>query len=72
MKLYAYFFIMLITLLNYSESSKSKQGILSNQEIREVLKCFGDLNLDEGCVVCRYMTQKICKLFKLIKFRQGP
>ena len=71
MKLYACFLITLITLLNYSESSKSKQGILSNQEIREVLKCFGDLNLEEGCVICRYMTQKICTLFKLIKFRQG-
>ena len=60
MKLYACFLITLIILLNYSECSKSKQGILSNQEIREVLKCFGDLNLEEGCVVCRYMTQKIC------------
>ena len=60
MKLYVFFFIMLIAILSYSRATKSKQGILSNQEIKEVLKCFGDLNLEEGCVICRYVTQKIC------------
>jgi hypothetical protein len=54
--------IMLILLgIHLVYSSSEKQVLLSNQEIREVLKCFGDLNLEEGCVICRYITQKICR-----------
>ena len=65
MKLIACYILVLITIFNYAKATKTSQGILSNQEIREVLKCFGDLNLEEGCVICRYVTQKICKIFKL-------
>jgi hypothetical protein len=54
-------FLLTMLLLNYSLSTRESQALLSNQEIREVLKCFGDLNLEEGCVICRYITQKICK-----------
>jgi hypothetical protein len=48
----------MIVVLVYS--AREQQVLLTNQEMREVLKCFGDLNLEEGCVICRYITQKIC------------
>lgn len=35
------------------------QSLLTNQEIKEILKCFGKLNLREGCVICRYVIQKM-------------
>jgi len=56
--------IFILTLYVLNETilcSKASQVLLSNKEIREILQCFGDLNLDEGCVICRYITQKICK-----------
>lgn len=63
-------FILVLLILNqifyYVKNSKELQVLLSNKEIREVLKCFGDLDLEEGCVICRYITQKIC-IFKIIK-----
>ena len=59
MKLFVFFTIVLLQ-INYTNLSKERQVLLSNQEMREVLKCFGDLNLEEGCVICRYVTQKIC------------
>lgn len=40
-------------------------SLLSNKEIKEVMQCFGDLNLEEGCVICRYITQKINKIIDL-------
>ncbi len=51
----------MVNFLSFINSSEESQVLLSNQEIREILKCFGDLNLEEGCVICRYITQKICK-----------
>lgn len=63
MKLFGCFILILFSFFNYIKSTKESQAILSNAEIREVLKCFGDLNLEEGCVVCRYVTQKICKKY---------
>jgi hypothetical protein len=56
------FIYFLIFLLGTSLAASDKQSLLTNNEVKEVLKCFGDLNLDEGCVICRYMTQKIRKL----------
>ena len=58
---------MLCVLYEKIKCNKESQVLLSNSEIREVLKCFGDLNLEEGCVICRYITQKICKK-KLLNF----
>jgi len=55
------FALLILCILNSSNASESNQVLLSNQEIREILKCFGDLDLEEGCVICRYFTQKICK-----------
>jgi hypothetical protein len=50
----------------YSNSKFSNsQALLSNFEIREILKCFGDLNLEEGCIICRYITQKIYKVVEI-------
>lgn len=74
MKYYTLYLILLFVLFvpNLIKSSKNKnsQVLLTNQEIREILKCFGDLNLEEGCVICRYITQKICKKkFILIKIK---
>jgi hypothetical protein len=60
MKLFACFILILLTLLHFTKATHETQAILSNAEIREVLKCFGDLNLEEGCVICRYISQKIC------------
>ena len=40
-------------------------SLLTNKEIKEVMQCFGDLNLEEGCVICRYITQKINKIIDL-------
>ncbi len=57
--------LLILVFLKISYSTESNQVLLSNQEIREILKCFGDLDLDEGCVICRYFTQKICKNFIL-------
>jgi hypothetical protein len=54
-------FYLLISFIQFSQSTNDKQSLLTNSEIKEVLKCFGELNLDEGCVICRYITQKICK-----------
>lgn len=51
------FLISVNTVLNFED----KQSFFTNEEIKEVLKCFGDLNLEEGCVICNYITQKICK-----------
>lgn len=68
MKLFVFFLIILLSLFNYGKTSKENQVLLSNQEIREILKCFGDLNLEEGCVICRYVTQKICNLFYKLLF----
>ncbi len=53
------FFLFLILQLIFISFS-TNQNLLSNQEIKEILKCFGDLDLEEGCVICRYVTQKIC------------
>lgn len=53
------FFLFLILQLIFISYS-TNQNLLSNQEIKEILKCFGDLDLEEGCVICRYVTQKIC------------
>lgn len=62
MKYYALYLITLFCFcLSTIKSNKNSQVLLTNQEIREILKCFGDLNLEEGCVICRYITQKICK-----------
>lgn len=70
MKLYVLIFLYsLLFIFDNVKTSKESQVLLSNQEIREVLKCFGDLNLEEGCVVCRYITQKICRIN--FKIRQG-
>ena len=64
MKLY----ILLLIFFQLIFISKStNQNLLSNQEIKEILKCFGDLDLEEGCVICRYVTQKICKLNIIIR-----
>lgn len=52
--------LTLYVILKSTDCSKDSKVLLSNKEIREILKCFGDLNLEEGCVVCRYITQKIC------------
>jgi hypothetical protein len=52
--------ILILLILGIVLAGREKQVLLSNQEMREVLKCFGNLNLDEGCVICRYITQKIC------------
>lgn len=61
MKLIACYILILFSFFYYLKATNTSQGILSNQEIKEVLKCFGDLDLEEGCVICRYITQKICK-----------
>ena len=64
MKLY----ILLLIFFQLIFISKStNQNLLSNQEIKEILKCFGDLDLEEGCVICMYVTQKICKLNIIIR-----
>jgi hypothetical protein len=55
-----FFSLLILCILNISYATESNQVLLSNQEIREILKCFGDLDLEEGCVICRYFTQKIC------------
>jgi hypothetical protein len=84
MKYYALFLIMLLCFIypnliksnlnknlftnSNLNSYKNSQVLLSNQEIQEILKCFGDLNLEEGCVICRYITQKICKKKNLKNF----
>jgi hypothetical protein len=68
MKLIACFVFILLSFFYYIKATKTSQGILSNQEIKEVLKCFGDLDLEEGCVICRYITQKICKKFYFFNF----
>ena len=52
---------LLFQLLYICQSTN--QNLLSNNEIKEILKCFGDLDLEEGCVICRYVTQKICKIY---------
>lgn len=67
MKFLSIFILTLYVQYETVVCSKESQVLLSNKEIREILKCFGDLNLEEGCVICRYITQKICKLF-LIKY----
>lgn len=61
MKLYNFllFAIILSITINFSKN----QSLLSNNEMKQILKCFGNLDLEEGCVVCRYITQKICILF---------
>jgi len=61
MKFLVFIIIILFIHFNFILSSRESQVLLSNKEIREILKCFGDLNLEEGCVICRYITQKICK-----------
>ena len=43
----------------------TKQNMLTNHEIREILKCFGNLDLNEACVICRYVTQKIYKVLDI-------
>lgn len=66
MKFFSTFYLMLLYVLyDLISCNKEAQVLLSNKEIREILKCFGDLNLEEGCVICRYITQKICKKFFL-------
>ena len=45
--------------LNSDNSEEFNQNLLTNAEIIEILKCFGDLNLREACVICRYIVQKI-------------
>jgi hypothetical protein len=67
MKFLALFILTIYLIFKTTKCSKESQVLLSNKEIREILKCFGDLNLEEGCVVCRYITQKICNN---IKFRK--
>ncbi len=62
MKFLVFYAIILYVIIEKINCSKESQVLLSNKEIREILKCFGDLNLEEGCVICRYITQKICKL----------
>jgi hypothetical protein len=57
------FLLITILFIEKTNSSKESQVLLSNHEIREILKCFGDLDLEEGCVICRYITQKICKIY---------
>ncbi len=54
--LFSLFLILQLIFISFS----TNQNLLSNQEIKEILKCFGDLDLEEGCVICRYVTQKIC------------
>ena len=40
--------------------------LLSNREIKKVFySCFGSLNFDEACVICRYTVQKIYKVLDL-------
>ncbi len=62
----ALFVLTLYVILKTTDCSKESQVLLSNKEIREILKCFGDLNLEEGCVVCRYISQKICNSIFII------
>lgn len=40
-------------------------SVLTNKEIKEVMKCFGELDLEEACVICRYVTGKINKIIDL-------
>jgi len=65
MKFLIIFILTLYVLYETVFCTKESQVLLSNKEIREILKCFGDLNLEEGCVICRYVTQKICKKIKI-------
>jgi hypothetical protein len=64
------------TKLNKSNSDKTDlststnteefyQNFLTNKEIEQILKCFGPLSLREGCVICRYIIQKIYKVLDI-------
>ena len=55
-----------ICLVNFTREVKVPiPSVLSNKEIKEVMKCFGDLDLEEACVICRYVTGKINKILDL-------
>jgi len=65
MKFYSFAFLIIFLC---SLTGTFQQNLLSNNEMKEILKCFGNLDLEEGCVICRYITQKICKYnFLIIK-----
>lgn len=40
-------------------------SVLSNKEIETVMKSLGNLNLEEACVICRYVTEKINRIVDL-------
>lgn len=51
--------------LSHNSEDQFYQNFLTNDEIKQILKCFGDLNLREGCVICRYIMQKIYKVLDI-------
>ena len=58
--------VSFICLVNFTREVKVPiPSVLSNKEIKEVMKCFGDLDLEEACVICRYVTGKINKILDL-------
>lgn len=64
MLLTVYFYFYGLLGLHTALEVKQDQ-VLTSDEIQEVFKCFGDLDPEEGCVICRFITQKIYKVLDL-------
>ena len=52
---------------NANIDAENAQRERTKEEMSEILQIYGNLNIDEACVICRYITQKINKLIDIDK-----
>ena len=52
---------------NANIDAENAQRERTKEEMSEILQIYGNLNIDEACVICRYITQKMNKLIDIDK-----